>query len=267
MPPLVNETFRLFERLFAPPGTAVEDRRRRTYISLSLVLLIPFVIGFGADDLRSGNHTEGALVMALALMLIGILIAVARVQNLRPIFRFGGVATLLLQLYELKIGGGDGYAFLWFYCIPILAMTVFGHREGTLWVLAAVASAALGFLTPFGHSYELERVLRFLITYLIVAALSYALESSRNRYYSELLRDKVALEDTLARIRTLRGLLPICARCKKVRDDEGYWQQIEDFVGRHSGAEFSHGICPKCMHRLFPELATEQASAVRSTPS
>jgi PAS domain S-box-containing protein len=62
------------------------------------------------------------------------------------------------------------------------------------------------------------------------------------------------LRVAVSQIRTLRGLLPICASCKRVRDDTGYWQQIESFVRDHSEAEFSHGICPECRDTLYPEL-------------
>ena len=55
------------------------------------------------------------------------------------------------------------------------------------------------------------------------------------------------LQVALANVRTLSGLLPICAYCKRVRDDQDYWQQIEQYVGDHSQAEFSHGICPECL--------------------
>jgi PAS domain S-box-containing protein len=66
------------------------------------------------------------------------------------------------------------------------------------------------------------------------------------------------LQDALANIKTLRGLLPICASCKKVRDDKGYWNQIESFVRDHSEAEFSHGICPDCMNKLYPDFADNE---------
>jgi PAS domain S-box-containing protein len=58
-------------------------------------------------------------------------------------------------------------------------------------------------------------------------------------------------------VQTLSGLLPICASCKKIRDDRGYWNQIESYISRHSRAEFSHGLCPECLQRLYPELAAE----------
>ena len=61
------------------------------------------------------------------------------------------------------------------------------------------------------------------------------------------------LKETLANVKTLSGLLPICAGCKKIRDDKGYWNQIESYVRQHSNAEFTHGLCPACTKRLYPE--------------
>ncbi len=71
----------------------------------------------------------------------------------------------------------------------------------------------------------------------------------------ELLQEKEKLQESLHNIRALSGLLSICASCKKIRDDKGYWNQIESYVRDHSEAEFSHGICPECTKKLYPELA------------
>jgi PAS domain S-box-containing protein len=62
------------------------------------------------------------------------------------------------------------------------------------------------------------------------------------------------LQDALDRIKTLRGIIPICASCKKIRDDQGYWNQIESYIKDHSEADFSHGICPDCAKRLYPDF-------------
>ena len=62
------------------------------------------------------------------------------------------------------------------------------------------------------------------------------------------------LKDALMEVKTLRGFLPICASCKKIRDDEGFWLQIEEYIEDHSEAQFSHSICPDCRKRLYPEL-------------
>ncbi len=62
------------------------------------------------------------------------------------------------------------------------------------------------------------------------------------------------LQEALAEVKTLSGLLPICSSCKKIRDDKGYWNQIESYISEHSEAEFSHGICPECAKKLYPEF-------------
>jgi len=65
-------------------------------------------------------------------------------------------------------------------------------------------------------------------------------------------RKNKELQKALESIRTLRGMIPICASCKKIRDDEGYWHDVAVYVRDHSEAEFSHGICPECMAKLYP---------------
>ena len=62
------------------------------------------------------------------------------------------------------------------------------------------------------------------------------------------------LRDALAKVKKLSGLLPICSHCKKIRDDQGYWQQIEAYIRDHSEAEFTHGICRECAKALYPEI-------------
>lgn len=63
-----------------------------------------------------------------------------------------------------------------------------------------------------------------------------------------------ALETALEKVQVLSGLLPICAACKKIRNDQGYWQQVEQFVSMHTGARFSHGLCPDCATKLYGDI-------------
>jgi PAS domain S-box-containing protein len=63
----------------------------------------------------------------------------------------------------------------------------------------------------------------------------------------------VDLQEALSKVKALSGLLPICASCKKIRDDNGYWTQIECYISSHSEADFSHGLCPECTKQLYPE--------------
>jgi len=85
-------------------------------------------------------------------------------------------------------------------------------------------------------------------------------EEIRQRKLAEREREKLIteLQNALATVKSLRGLLPICAACKKIRDDKGYWNQIEEYIRKHSEVEFSHGICPDCAKRLYPEFFKEE---------
>ena len=66
------------------------------------------------------------------------------------------------------------------------------------------------------------------------------------------------LEETLAHVEQLQGIIPICAWCKKIRDDSEYWTSVEDYVSKHSEAKFSHGICPECMEEQYPETVEKE---------
>lgn len=74
-----------------------------------------------------------------------------------------------------------------------------------------------------------------------------ALEKEKEKLIEE-------LKKTLSEIKVLSGMLPICASCKKIKDDHGYWHQIETYISTHSAAQFTHGLCLDCQHKLYPEL-------------
>jgi uncharacterized PurR-regulated membrane protein YhhQ (DUF165 family) len=92
----------------------------------------------------------------------------------------------------------------------------------------------------------------------IEVKLSLAQQEIEARKIAEIERDRVIeeLKLTLSEVKTLRGFLPICSNCKKIRDDKGYWNRIEAYIQNHSDAQFSHGICPECAKKLYPKLNT-----------
>jgi hypothetical protein len=86
-----------------------------------------------------------------------------------------------------------------------------------------------------------------------------ATDITKRKKTEEALEEKCRrLQQALDEVRTLRGILPICAKCKNIRDDKGYWSQIESYIRDHSEAEFSHGICPACAKKLYPEFYKEK---------
>jgi len=84
-------------------------------------------------------------------------------------------------------------------------------------------------------------------------------EEAQRATLERLVKERTAeLEQSMADLRTLQGLLPICSSCKKIRDDSGYWNEVEEYFARHTGADFSHGLCPECALRLYPQFFTRK---------
>ena len=135
--------------------------------------------------------------------------------------------------------------------LHIILLTARGRKED---VIAGLQAGADDYITkPFDHEELRARVQ--------VGVRLVELQS--------MLADRVAeLEEALARVRQLRGLLPICSYCKKVRDDRNYWQQVEQYVSMHADVKFSHGICPDCYRRVVePQLhEAQRASGAVGSP-
>ena len=96
--------------------------------------------------------------------------------------------------------------------------------------------------------------------YLVKGQITAPLLGRTLRYAIERKRLTIELLQTMAEVKTLSGLLPICAKCKKIRDDKGYWTRIEKYIQQHTDAEFSHGICPDCMKELYAEFDVDASA-------
>jgi hypothetical protein len=250
------ETFQSrIERLFGLPDLPVDERRKRTLLFVCILVAVPLISVYGGIDWYEGRHFEGGIILAVALSLLAIAYLAKNLARMARAYRFSATLVFVLLIYELGTGGGEGYAFLWFYFFPIALFFMFGRREGAVWVVATLAVMVAFLILDLGtYDYGLGASTRFLLTYGIVVIVSFALESSRAYYYSALLKEKKSLEEALGQVKTLRGLFPLCAYCKNVRDDRGYWSQIEAYVSEHSDADFSHGICPECAQKYYPEM-------------
>lgn len=95
--------------------------------------------------------------------------------------------------------------------------------------------------------------------YLVKGKVDAGLLGRSIRYAIERQKLLTQIEHSAKEIKTLRGFLPICASCKKIRDDQGYWTQIETYISEHSDAEFSHGLCPDCAVKLYGRVLGKKA--------
>ena len=139
-----------------------------------------------------------------------------------------------------------------FYAGVVLA-TPDGHALGTLCVLdrqpRELTPHQIATLEALGRQTMAQLELRRNLLGLRQAL------AERDRAEAALQQANRELTHALGQVKTLSGLLPICAACKNIRDDQGYWHQVEVFVRAHSQADFTHGICPDCMRQLYPGLA------------
>lgn len=145
------------------------------------------------------------------------------------------------SLIPLGVAGGVPYVL-----VVLLALWSPRKRLPIFMAVAVTVLTILGYFTsPPGG--ELWKVLlnRFLAIFAIWTTAILAVQRTK------LLEQR---NNAIVELKVLEGLLPICASCKKIRDDEGNWNQMEVYIRDHSEAEFSHGICPDCKDKLYPQL-------------
>jgi MASE6 len=236
-----------------------DEKLRLQHYTVFLSLGTPMMMVFALISLIKGELVLGGSV---AVCVTGLIIGWALIRRgLNPvvIYRLDTALFAGLLLYLAALGGPDGSKILWTYPFPLIAFFLFGKREGWVWVVvtAVLLMTIVLRLAPLPgvHEYSSQFQVRYFFAFTLVAIFSYWFEYFREEYKSKMETEQAKLEEALTQVKALSGLLPICAACKKIRDDQGYWNQIESYIHAHSEARFSHGICPDCLHELYPEEA------------
>lgn len=159
-------------------------------------------------------------------------------------------ATIVLALRLIKVTGGR---LSWI----LISASIMGMEVRRCITLFQAISADPAY-SP-GLSFELVGLLTSVLMLVGVAVIS-PLFSSIKKSEEKQKKLVTELQEAIGRIKTLSGIIPICASCKKIRDDQGYWNQVEAYVRDHSEAEFSHSICPDCAQRLYPEFLAKKTA-------
>lgn len=127
--------------------------------------------------------------------------------------------------------------------IPVIFMTALDDPE---YVMRGFDAGGVDYI---GKPLRLKEVLARVETHLWLRYMQTQLEAQNAQ-----------LQEALAKVKTLKGLLPICANCKKIRDDQGYWNQIEAYIEEHSDALFTHGLCPECVKLLVDDSEMQKTA-------
>jgi len=227
-------------------------------MALAVLVFGPVLILFGIEDFLAGRAMEAYSVFLTSTILFSSLLITRKAGDIRWGYRFVSMAVVGILAFQLVIGGGSGLAFLWFYFFPVWVFYLLGAREGILWVAASMTISSTFLLLDLGYSYPPESALRFSFSYILVGVMALGLETGRARLENRLREEKEQLEVALSEVTVLSGMLPICASCKRIRDDEGYWTRIESYLSERSAAVFTHGLCPPCSDNLFPGLFDDE---------
>jgi len=116
-----------------------------------------------------------------------------------------------------------------------------------------------------GRAAALSTAFTYALAMTLGTIASYRMQMAMRRAYVHLrseTRMRESLEKALAEIRTLRGVIPICSSCHDIRDEQGAWHTVEVYVQEHTHADFTHGMCPSCVRKLYPEIADDVLAAV-----
>jgi len=205
----------------------------------------------------------GSTYMLLSNFAFGALCALTW-QGRRLRFPHGVIASIFLAIVYLglvnvavHVGGAGSPMVFWGISVGIAAVFLYELKGQLAWFVLVLAFLPLvkglkaGPLAAraIALSVQESNVLE-LATYLgLLTFLTYCFVLFRRR-----------LDRAVDDVKVLSGLLPICASCKRIRDDQGYWSQIESYLRVHTEAEFSHGLCPDCATRLYPDIHLERDS-------
>ncbi|MFH1476644.1 MAG: response regulator [Verrucomicrobiota bacterium] len=153
----------------------------------------------------------------------------------------GGIDVVLLDLTLPDSSGYHTFTMLAKHvpAMPVIVLTGMDDKEMAIRIVQEGAQ---------------DYLVKSLVDYTMLArSIRYSIERKRTLLEKDQLIEQ--LRETLADVKTLSGLLPICASCKHIRDDKGYWHQVESYIQQHSAAVFTHGLCPKCQQKIYPKTA------------
>ncbi|MGM0599908.1 MAG: hypothetical protein ACQETH_08855 [Candidatus Rifleibacteriota bacterium] len=249
----------------------IELRRKITVLNLFLLIGSFFTFILGIITFRSGN-TFITAVDTLALLIFSSLFIYLR--NNRNFERCATLSIFFVGLFFVFLfatGGIDKTSFVWVFPFPMIAIYLTGVKKGTYATLIMLFAMIIVFLTgssiPQFANYEFNVKIRTIPAFILITLFSFTIEKmtllvSNKLLSARKLREKnlhklkqmdeenekliKELESKLGEVRSLQTILPICSICKKIRNDDGYWEKVEKYFHQHSGTVFSTSLCPEC---------------------
>lgn len=250
----------------------VYEKRKRILLEINFGMVIAGGIFFIVLNYDRGLYLLSLFQAMLCLLFLVLLIMVRRNHSLVRLACWVYVlACLALSLYAFLEPRTHATVFSWAIILIFITMIMLGRRSGLIVcsLYVPLSISILWWKHGLGGPYlALIALANFTVLYVVSLIFAIFSEFTRADIENQLKEANQSLENTnrllkerndelssaLADVKTLSGFLPICASCKKIRDDKGYWNQVEGYIQKHSDAKFSHGVCPECAKKLYPEL-------------
>jgi hypothetical protein len=231
----------------------VTQRRRRIFLALSVAVAVPAILIPNFSGESGPTYVETMIDSLLVAVLIANVILIRFLRTGKWLYRLDALIIGVAIPYFLTLHPGDDSRVLWSFVFPLFFIFLLGKGEGLIWTGLFLVAGAFVLLTDMAYLSP-ETQVRFLVTFSVCTVLAYTIESLRERFDNESRALIGRLEKALSEVKTLERLLPICANCKKIRDDTGYWNQIEAYLQEHADTRFTHSVCPECVQKLYPEF-------------
>lgn len=266
-----------------PVDHNIEVLRKIILFNLIIVLGCIFLPILGTIAFIQRNYLLGTVDLSIFALLICLFIFLRKTKKHKLVSIIGTIIMGLFYSFLIASGGVNNTAYLWSFTYPLISVFLLGIRFGTFMSMLLLGMAgtvfAFGSKIDFFTSYSNDLIIRFVPAYVTIYLLVFVMEKVRKLVQSRLKTSNIELEktvgeleraniekqrliqelkETINEIKTLQGILPICANCKKIRDDKGYWEQVESYIQDRSEAQFSHSICPECVKKLYPDFKIDK---------
>lgn len=257
----------------------------RKVLTLNIIIIIgtTFTAILGTVAFIQNNVMLGIADFFIFFFLLFILFDLHKSKKYNRCALLGTTVMGLFFAYLIISGGVSNTAYLWLFTYPSIAIFLLGGRTGSSVsaVFIFLIAVVMLFRIPLGipAHYSNTLLIRFFAVYISIHFIGFAMERMRrvvqiklentNQELDKLNQENLKLirelKQTIEEVETLQGIIPICAQCKKIRNDSGYWEQVEEYVHNHSKAQFTHGLCPECKTELYAELDLEDKKTKKSS--
>jgi len=258
-----------------PVDYELEALRKICLLNLIIILGGFFLILLGILAFVQQNYKLGIIDFTMLIVLAGLFSFLRKSKNHNLVGLIGTVILGAFYFFLIAYGGVSKSAYVWLFTYPLISLFLLGIRLGTTLSFVLLGSVTVIFVfgtkIPYFTSYNTDLILRIVPAYIIIILFAFVMEKVRKITQNRLTFTNIELEAAnedkgklihelqhrISELKVLQGIVPMCANCKKIRNDSGFWEQVEKYFQERSDTKFSHSICPECRKELYGDLSNE----------